>query len=170
MGIDVSETPASGPAPSRRSNVLLIVSLCLNVAFIAMIAIGIVNAMRFRAHFPPGGPLAPQAMLEVANPAERPKIQAIIDAHAQHFGDLRKASWDARMAAFRVFTSSGFTQSDFEKALERVHEADSALQQEGISVTAAAAAQLSPDERQAIAAKIRAHRRGFRFFYPHRGP
>ncbi len=164
----MSEPITSSPPP-RRSNVVLIVSLCLNVALIGMITIGIVNAIRFRTRMHLPGPLAPQALMHEASSAERAKIQSVIDAHLARFRELRLEAMEARMAAFHAFTDPGFSVSNFENALERVHQADSAVQDEAIKITAESAAQLSPAERKAVADKIRARRRrGWFSFYSHR--
>src|SRR5215472_17494219 len=105
----------TGGAPPRRGNVLLIVSLCLNVALAAMIAVGVYSASQ-RNHLRgfAGGPLAPQALMaEVNNPQERAKIQAVIDRHAARMKELRIESVQARGAAFRIFAEPSFTPQDF---------------------------------------------------------
>jgi uncharacterized membrane protein len=157
-------------APPRRRNVLLIVSLCLNVTLAAMIAIGITNAMqRNRLHAFAGGPLSPQALMAEVDPAQRPKIQAVIDRHAARIKELRIESVQARGAAFRVFAEPSFTPQEFSLALERVRAADTAWQDETAKMTAESVAQLTPQERQAIAQKIRERARpGWRFFLPRR--
>ena len=159
-----------GQPPQRRGNALLIVSLCLNVALIAMIAIGILNAVvRNHLRAMPGSPLAPQALLSEVTDAERPKIQAVIDAHLPRLRELRKESTEARIDAFRIFAEPTFSQNDFSHALDRVRAADMAVQDEGAKMTADAVAQLTPAERQAIAQKIRERARpGWKLFMPRR--
>lgn len=156
--------------PPRRGNVLLIVSLCLNVALIAMIAIGILNAVaRNHLRAMPGGPLAPQALLSEVTPAERPKIQAVIDAHRARLQELRRESAQARVDAFRIFAEPSFSAQDFSRALDRVRVADMAVQDEAARQTADAVAQLAPAERQAIAQTIRERALpGWRLFMPRR--
>jgi uncharacterized membrane protein len=158
-------------APPRRRNILLIVSLCLNVALAAMIAIGVYNAaQRNRQRATPGGPLAPQALMAEVGPVERAKIQAVIDKHAARLKELRIESAQARGAAFRIFAEPSFTPQDFSAALERVRAADTAWQDEAARMTAESVAQLTPQERQAIAQKIRARARpAWRLFMPRRG-
>ena len=157
-------------APPRRRNILLIVSLCLNVALAAMIAIGITNAAR-RNHLRgfAGGPLAPQALMAEVDPSQRPKIQAVIDRHAARLKELRLESVQARGAAFRVFAEPSFTPQEFSQALERVRAADTAWQDEAAKMTAESVAKLTPQERQQIAQKIRERARpAWKFFLPRR--
>ncbi len=148
----------AGPAaPRRRGNILLIVSLCLNVAFVAMIAIGVITAANRNRQRPvPGGPLAPQALMtEVSDPQERARLQAVIDRHAGRLKELRIESAQARLAAFRTFAEPGFSSQEFAQSLERVRAADTVLQDEMAKMTAESVAVLSPADRKAIADKIR---------------
>jgi len=159
----------TGSAPPRRRSVLLIVSLCLNVALAAMIAIGIYNAVQRNRPRPPGGPLAPQALMAEVGPQERAKIQAVIDRHAARLRELRIEAAQARGAAFRIFEEPSFTPQDFSKALERVRAADTAWQDEAAKMTGESVAQLTPQERQAIAQKIRERAKpAWRVFMPRR--
>ena len=162
----------SDPAPPRvhGRDILLIVSLCLNVALLAMVTVGIVGALRGLPRQPPGGPLAPQALLEQAQPSEKPKIQAIIDAHAARLRELRTESAQARGAAFRIFAEPSFSAADFAAALGRTRDADVAFEDETIKQMSEVVAQLSPAERQAVADKVRAHARPlWRLFMRRRG-
>ncbi len=153
-------------------DILLIVSLCLNVALLAMVTVGIVGALTGQPRQPPGGPLAPQALLAQAQASEKPKIQAIIDAHAPRLHELRMEAAQARAAAFRIFAEPSFAPADFSAALTRTRNADVAVEDETIQQMGQVVAQLSPAERQAIADKIRARARPlWRLFMPQRvGP
>jgi uncharacterized membrane protein len=148
--------PSTTPAPkSRGRSVLLIVSLCLNVALIAMIVAGIANAIRMAGH--PKGMLAPQALLAAASTSERPQIQAVIDAHAARVKELEKAEFTARRAALEVFAQPNLNADEFKKALDAVNAADDAVREEQIAVMDEAATKLSASERAAMTEK--AHRR-----------
>ncbi len=163
----MSQTEAPAPSKSRGRNVLLIASLCLNVALIVMIVAGIANAIRTAGH--PKGMLAPQALLAGALDSERPQIQAIIDAHAERIKALEKASVQARKAALEEFARPQFDSAAFKKALDAVDAADEAVRQEQMAVMNEAAAKLSASERKTITDK--AHRRirwwmGMRHHFP----
>jgi uncharacterized membrane protein len=150
----------TGQAPKR--SVLLIVSLCLNVALVVMIVAGILNAIY---HQPPrGNPLGPEAFKEDAAPAERVKIDAIIAAHAGKIQELREADWAARRTAFKIFAAPNFDSGAFSNALAKAQDADDSLRREMSTVSAQAAAQLSPSERQEVAQKARRRFMWMRFF------
>jgi len=163
-------TDLGAPPPRRRGNALLIVSLCLNIALAAMIAIGIYNAVqRNQQRAMPGGPLSPQALMAEVGPAERAKIQAVIDKHAARLKELHIEAAQARGTAFRIFAEPSFTPQEFSQALERVRAADTALQDETAKMIGESVAQLTPQERQGIAQKIRERARpGWRIFMPRR--
>lgn len=174
----MSETAA--PTPSRgtgRSNVALIISLCINLIFA-----GIIAAAFVRLHvFPPhrfGGPdmmgmhghgmqlwqmqqsLTPQAFQRAA-PAKSDKIEAIIDAHRQHIRELGQSSMNARRDAFQVFQAQNFDRKAFDTSLDRVQSADAALEKEILAVVSESAGTLTPDERKAVAADRGFHGGGF---------
>jgi uncharacterized membrane protein len=151
----MSETSTAGEAKPRGRKVLLIVSLCLNVALIALIAAGTVNAMRMAGH--PRGALAPHALLAAASESERPQIQAVIDAHEERIKDLQKADLAARKTALEIFARPNLDTVALKKALAAVNDADDAVRKEQIAVMGEAAPKLSAAERQALAE--RAHRR-----------
>jgi uncharacterized membrane protein len=138
--------------PPRRS-VLLIVSLCLNLALFAVIVGGVINAMH-NGH-PPPGLFGPRMLMDVASPDERAKIKAVVDAHAAKIEALKKADMAARQAAFNMFGGEVLDPAAFEKALDTVDDADDALRREEVKVTAESVAQLSSAERQALSAKAR---------------
>ena len=147
-------------APKR--SILLIVSLCLNVALIAMVAVGIANAI---LHGPSrGGAFAPEVLKENATPAERTKIDAIIAVHAGKVRELRQAAVAAHRAAFKTFADADFSPAAFESAVDKAQDADDALRREYATVIAQSAAQLSPAERQAVAEKARRRFMWWRFF------
>jgi uncharacterized membrane protein len=143
-----------GPtAQAPKRSVLLIVSLCLNVALIVMIAAGVANAI-YHAHRP-GNVFGPVALKEYAAPAERTKIDAIIAAHAGKIKELKEASRAAHRAAFEMFADANFDPAAFENSLGKAQDADDALRRELATVTAQSAAQLSQSERQTVAEKAR---------------
>jgi uncharacterized membrane protein len=163
---DTQQGTTSTPAPRR--SVLLIVSLCLNVALVVMIVVGVVNAMHNGGT--PRNFLAPEALKEAATPAERARIDAIIATHAGKIRGLKDASRAAHRAAFKMFADPKFDPAAFESALGKSQDADDALRREFATVSAQSAAQLSPSERAAVAEKARRRFMWWRFFRGRRGP
>ena len=139
------------PAPRRRS-AALIVSICLNVALVAMIlaAAGSLFFHRFHGHWQ-GGPLGIHAMMDVASSPERARIEDIVQRHRPHLRDLSDKAWAARTAAYKIFARPTFDQAAYVKALDQVRLENDALQAEVSATMAEAASQLSPDERQKLA-------------------
>lgn len=170
MSGTAAPTPSGGTS-SGRSNIALIISLCIN-----LILVGIVGMAVFRMHFfppPPfGGPgmmqfhgrahgmelwqfqraLTPQAFQRAA-PAKSEKIEAIITSHRAHFRELGQSSIDARRQAFQVFSQPNFDKKAFDDALAHVQAADAALEKEIMSVVSESAVTLSPEERKAVGAE-----------------
>jgi Spy/CpxP family protein refolding chaperone len=144
---------SSDAAPAaKRSNVALVVSLCLNLILIGVIAMGL-----WRAHLmmmPPGaerpGMLAPQILMRLA-PAEADKIRAIMEAHRDRLIQLHQTAMEARRAAHNVFQSSDYNRQAFDNALERVHQADAALETERLKMLSEIIATLTPEERRTVA-------------------
>ncbi|MEI9930960.1 MAG: periplasmic heavy metal sensor [Rhizomicrobium sp.] len=139
------------PAPKRQPSVLLIVSLCLNIALIALVAsfymrTGIHHA---EPHEGKRG-LSAQSLMRMV-PAEEGKIGAILDAHRKRMRELRRAAMQARVESFDLLQSKEFKAEDFAKSLAAVQAADAALEAETMKVTAESVAALTPQERAAIA-------------------
>ncbi|HUO97858.1 MAG TPA: periplasmic heavy metal sensor [Rhizomicrobium sp.] len=177
----------SRPAPSGRSNVALIISLCLNLLLVGIIAVAFVRvhfflmpqvhermmADQWRGHDHGHGrmlwqmqqALTPQG-LQRAAPAKAEKIQAIMEAHRARLQDLGNASINARRDAFNVFAADSFDKKAFDDALSRVQAADSAFEKELLSVLSDSAVTLSPEERKAVAKARLDHGDGF--FWHHR--
>jgi uncharacterized membrane protein len=158
----------SDPAsmPKRKPSVLLIVSLCLNLALIGLIAIAFMRTgMR---HFEPHGgkvTLSAQSLMRMV-PAEQTKIQSIVDAHRKRIHELRQQAIQARVDAFRILESQDLKADDFAKALAAVQSADTALETETMKVTAESVAVLSQAERQTVAKQVRRPDRvGLRRFF-----
>jgi len=142
-------------APTRRPSAVLIVSLCLNLALVGLIAIALTRSgpRGFEPHEPKGG-LSAQALIRMV-PAEESKIRAIMEAHHARIHELRGDAMRARAESFRVLSSPEFREEDFSKTLAAVETADSALQAEIMKLTAESIAALTPAERQMIAAKVK---------------
>ena len=174
--------PASGTS-SGKSHMALIISLCIN-----LILVGVIAAAFIRMHFFPPPPFAGPDMMEMhgrghglqlwqmqqsltpqafqhAAPAKSDKIEAIIDEHRQRFRELGLSSIDARREAFQVFQAPNFDKKAFDASLDRVQAADAALEKEILVVVSQSAGTLTPEERKAVAAE-----RGFRggFLWRHR--
>jgi uncharacterized membrane protein len=156
-------------APKRQPSVLLIVSLCLNLALIGLIAIAYMRAdMRhYWGHDGHEGKVAlsAQALMRMA-PEEESKIQGILDAHRKTLRELRQQALQARAHAFRILESREFRADDFAKSLAAVQSADAALEAETMKVTAESVAVLTPAEREIVAGQVRKpDRAGLRRFF-----
>jgi uncharacterized membrane protein len=147
----MSETAVT---PKRQPSVLLIVSLCLNLALIGLIAITVMRTGFHRLEPREGKmTLNAQSLMRMV-PAEQSKIQAIIDAHRKQMRALRRQAMDARADSFRLLEAKDFNADDFAKSLASVDAADAALEAETMAMTAQAVAALTPQERADIAAKV----------------
>jgi uncharacterized membrane protein len=147
---------ASAPdTPRRQPSVLLIVSICLNIALIALIAIAMtrVGARSFGPHERKGG-LSAQAALRAA-PAEAPKIRAIIERRHPHLHRLRGEAMRARAESYRLLTAPDFDPQRYAQSLAAVQKADAALEAEVTAMAAESVATLTPAERAQFARTVR---------------
>jgi Spy/CpxP family protein refolding chaperone len=173
-------------SPPPRSNLALIISLCLNLVLAGIIAMALV---RFAVHGPlfdrgrPMDPLgqsperaqlhqalSPRMLMHVA-PEKADQIHSLLRAHRARIEELRTASMAARRHTLEVFGASNFDKATFEKALAQMQAADSAFESEILKVVSETALTLTPEERQKAAA-WRGHRgddRGMRWRHSH-GP
>ena len=155
----------ASPVAQRRRSVLLIVSLCLNIVLIPIIAAVVIRAAHRDGVVGAGGVLAPRSVM-AAVPGERERIQAIIDRHAPRVIALRSASVQARREAFMTLAAPDFSQASFVKSLSAVASADGALEHENIAMMAESLAVLTPAERQAIVTRTKARSWFWRMFRP----
>ncbi|MBV8978844.1 MAG: periplasmic heavy metal sensor [Alphaproteobacteria bacterium] len=137
-----------------RPSILLIVSLCLNVALIGLAAAMFFRAgMRpFEAHEARGG-LSAAALMRMA-PAEQDKIAAVLDAHRPKLHELRRQAMQARTELFQLLSAPAFDSQAFAKASEAVQAADSALEAESLRTTVESMALLTPQERVQVASEV----------------
>jgi uncharacterized membrane protein len=154
-------------APPPRRNILLIVSLCLNVVLVAMVLAGLWRALHPLSVLQ-RGILSPYGLMREA-PAERDRIRAIINAHAPKLNELRAASGAARMRAVNAIGSPSYSPDQLKQSLAAVSAADAALESEVVDTMAQSIATLSPDERKAVAARVERRNRSwlFRVFQRH---
>ncbi|HXC55928.1 MAG TPA: periplasmic heavy metal sensor [Rhizomicrobium sp.] len=155
------------PRPRRRVSWLLIVSLCLNIALLPVIAAVVIRALHRDTEVGSGGVLAPRSLM-AALPDERLHLQKIIDAHTAKVLELRKGSARARKDLFMLMAAPAYTPQQMSAALAAVTAADGALEAENIAMLGDSLAALTPAERQAIVEKIRRRNRSwlFRMFRP----
>jgi uncharacterized membrane protein len=144
----MSDTPRQGPS------ILLIVSLCLNVALIGLIGIGLVRygVRSFEPH-PAGGALNAQMLMRMF-PAEQAKLEAIAQAHRPKLRALRLARNQARADAFQVLSAPIFDGGALAKSLAAIQAADAAFETEQAKETVESVAALTPAERQSVAEKL----------------
>jgi uncharacterized membrane protein len=166
----MSDIP-SAPPPRRRVSWLLIVSLCLNIALVPVIAAVVMRALHRETQIGAGGILAPRSLM-AALPDERRKIQKIIDAHTPAIQKLRAASVRTRVEAFEVLASPTYTPEKLTAALQGVTAADGALETESVAMLGESLAALTPAERAAIVEKVRKRNRSwlYRMFKPKLAP
>lgn len=152
---------AAGDTPRRRGRtILLVVSLCLNVALIALVVVSVMGPpRRFFGPPPPVGPLSPGALMHSLPPDGQAKIHAVVEAHVSAMRQARRDARDARMKAIQVFSSPGYTSEAFSAALDGVRAADTALEEQAIAMLKDSIATLTPAERQQVIAQARTHRR-----------
>ncbi|HLJ52999.1 MAG TPA: periplasmic heavy metal sensor [Rhizomicrobium sp.] len=153
------------PSAPRRPSVLLIVSLCLNVVLIPVVALIIYRAAHHMNQIGSGGVMAPRSVMAEA-PAEHDRIDAIIARHEPKIRMLRAAAADARREAFRTLGAADYTQGKFDQALAAVAAADSALERENIAMMAESLATLTPKERAELVARVHNRLRFWRPFQP----
>ena len=142
----------SDPAlPERRKpSILLIVSLCLNLALVGLGAV-----LFLRGPFPHEAKagLSAQALMHMV-PAEQDRIAAVIDAHRPKLHELRQEATLARAELFNALSAKTFDKTAFAKAAGAVQSADAALEDENLKTTADAVAVLTPEERERVAAAM----------------
>jgi uncharacterized membrane protein len=152
----------SNGSPPGKSNVALIVSLCLNLVLVGVIVMGGFRAFHHGSMFWGGhgfgrGGSAPHALMHLA-PAETDKIKAVVAAHNNRIDQLRNEAREARHDVLRVFAAADFSRQAFDQSLERVRGADAALEAEELKIVSESVATLTPDERRDAAERARAHR------------
>ncbi len=160
------------PTPARRRvSWLLIVSLCLNIALVPVIAAVVMRALHRETEIGSGGILAPRSLM-TAFPQERRAIQKVIDAHTPAIRTLRAGSVRTRIAAFEVLASPAYTPQKLTAALQTVTAADGALETESVAMLGESLAALTPEERAAIVKKVRKRNRSwlYRMFKPKLAP
>lgn len=142
---------------TRRRNIWLILSLCLNVLLIATIAMGIARAWHRHKEFVMGPPFSAESIVSHLPPDRAAKVQAIIDAHAAAMKRLRDDATNARLKARPIFTAPRFDAAAYARAQRALRAADNALQVERLKQLADVAAILSAQERAEIVARAREH-------------
>jgi Spy/CpxP family protein refolding chaperone len=88
-------------------------------------------------------------------PAEKAKIEAILEQHRPRLHELRGDAMRARVESFHLLTAPDFDSAAFTKALAAVQSADAALEEETMKVTAESVAVLTPQERGLVAGEVR---------------
>jgi uncharacterized membrane protein len=150
----------SNGSPQRSSNVALIVSLCINLILVGLIAMGAFRVFHHGPMFGGGhgrGGSAPHALMHLV-PAETDKIKNVIAAHRDRIQQLRNEAMAARQDVRGVFAAPDFNQKAFDQSLERMRGADAALEAEEMKVVSEGVATLTPDERRAAAEWVKAHK------------
>jgi len=152
----------SNGSPPRNSNVALIVSLCLNLILVGLIAMGAIRVFHLGPMFGGGHGFGrdgsvPHALAHLI-PAETDKIKNVIAAHQDSIILLRGEAKAARQDVRSAFAAPDFNRKTFDQALERMRVADAALETEEMKIVSESVATLTPDERHAAAEWAREHR------------
>ena len=158
MPVREFEMSDATPQPRRRRSWLLIVSLCLNIALVPVIAAVVIRALHRDTTIGSGGVLAPRSV-QAAIPDERANIQKVIDAHGVRITELRAASVQARRQAFAALAAPSYTPAKMATALAAVTAADTALETESVAMMGDSLATLTPAERSAMVEKVRKRNR-----------
>ena len=144
--------------PSRARNVLMVMSLALNVGLIAMILVGIGRVGP--AFIAQPGVMAPAQIARALPASERGKVLDVMAEHRDALQARRQAARRARLDAFRIFAAPTYLPGDFSRALDEVRAADAALEEEAAAQQRDVANVLTPAERQRIAERVRDRRAG----------
>ena len=150
----------SNASPQRKSNLALIVSLCINLILVGLIAMGAFRVFHHGLLFGGGhgrDGSVPHALAHLI-PAETDKIKNVIAAHQDSINLLRGEAKAARQDVRSAFAAPDFNRKAFDQALERMRVADTALETEEMKVVSESVATLTPDERCAAAEWAMAHR------------
>ena len=152
----------SNGSPQGKSNVALIVSLCINLVLAGVIAMGGFRAFHHGGMFGGGhgfgrGGSASHALMHLV-PAETDKIKNVIATHRDSIILLRGEAMAARQEVRSAFAAPAFNQKAFDQALERMRVADAALETEEMKVVSESVATLTPEERRDAAERAREHR------------
>jgi uncharacterized membrane protein len=162
----------SNGSPQRKSNLALIVSLCINLILVGLIAMGAFRVFHHGLMFGGGhgrDGSVPHALAHLI-PAETDKIKNVIAAHRDRIQQLRNEAMAARQDVRSAFAAPDFNRKTFDQSLERMRVADTALETEEMKIVSESVATLTPDERRAAAEWAKAHRGfGMRHGGGHRG-
>jgi uncharacterized membrane protein len=140
---------------SRGRNIVLMVSLCLNVALIAFFVTGVGRAVNRGFIAQPGGQLSPGSIARGLSGPQQDKIRDIIASHLPAMHQARQGARRARLAAFRAFAAPDYNPDTFAKALDDVRAADGRLEDEAIAALRDTTDKLTPEERQTAITRVR---------------
>jgi uncharacterized membrane protein len=139
----------------RRRNTGLIVSLCLNVVLIAMVAVGFVRAWQREYEQRVGGAFSAQSIVAHLPPDRAARVQAVVDAHAAKLNALADAAQQARVKARLLFLSPDYQLPVYAQQQARILAADDALEAEKMRQLNDIGVLLTVDERKGIVDRAR---------------
>ncbi len=152
MSARVSEM--NDASPPRRRSWLLIVSLLVNVVFIAAVVAIAARLALTDTRVGSGGVLAPRTIM-AEFPDRQADIEKIIGARTPRIAALYRASRQARLASLKQIDSADFTAAKSRAALDAVAAADAALEAEYVRMENDAVAALAPAERHKLVERIK---------------
>jgi uncharacterized membrane protein len=148
---------ATTPRPKRRF--LLILSLCLNLFLLGVIAAGLFAAWQREALGVGGGlassPFHPRNIAAMLPPDGKDKVQAIIRENRAKFMPLIRNVRRSRFEAFRVLQEEPPDRAKLSAAMDDVRRADAELAAEGQKVLIQIMEKLTPEERKIVIEKVR---------------
>ena len=152
------ENIAAEAKPRRRA--LLIVSLCLNLFLMGVIAAGLFAAWQREAlgAGPGNSPFHPRNIAAMLPPDGKAKVEKITRENRLKFVPLLRDVRRTRLDAFRQLQQEPFDKTKFDAAMSDVRSADAKLAEEGQRIVLEIIASLTPEERRIVVEKIRSRR------------
>ena len=148
----MTDAPSSSPRPPRRWG--LILSLCLNVFLIAVVAAGI-GAAYVRSANNTGGGLAPREMLAMLDGKSRETVETYLRGRVREGRAAQRDVRAARAAVFAAFQAEPFDKEALEGEMAKLRDAETALNALTQRIIADVAAMMTPAERATVARNVR---------------
>jgi uncharacterized membrane protein len=145
------------PPTSRRWNLWLIASLCVNVFLIAAIVMGLIVARNRMAYTAAGGGggLRPDIILQLLPPSGARKMCEIMLRRLPSFRRAGTEIVEGRGAMFSAFGAEPFDAAAFRKTVERVAAAEIDAVREREATLMELVSRLTADERKHFIAQVR---------------
>lgn len=158
---------AISPPERPRRNVALIISVCINLVLVGIIATAVVRIHYFHPMMPGGGRMggpgmagmaerqqvrlimSPHVLMAVA-PDKQDALHAVASSHRDRMDTLRDTAITARRDVLQIYEAPMLDRAALDQALGRMQAADAALELEAIKTASEASAILSADQRKRV--------------------